>query len=522
MSGVVTAPVVVLESTIDQQIERVFGPVADWVSSIIFFTVPIPGLNVDFPLIVGWLVVCGVFFSFYLNFLGMRGVKHAIDLARGKYDRPEADGQTSHFQALSTALTSTLGLGNIAGVAMAITIGGPGAVFWMVLAGFFAMSTKLAECTMGVKFRQVAEDGSVSGGPMYYLRDGLATIGRRALGSTLAKIYAGLICIEALGVMAFQSNQAAAQVVTVAGDGAFGQFLANNKWTIGLFMAVLGGVVIMGGVKAIGRVASGLIPLMALLYITGCFAVIAVHIHLLPEAIGAIFAGAFNPEGVVGGVVGVMIIGFQRAAFSNAAGVGDAAIAHSAVKTDRPATEGFVAAIEPLFDTVILNTISALAIVITGAYLIPEAQELGGVALTSMAFATVASWFPYVLAVAIFFFAFTSILALSYFGSKGLGFLFGDAPVAENVFKVTLLAFTVIGSAIALGPVILLADSLVFALGLVNVIGLYFLAKVIRAEVVGYWTHLKNGDYEADRTDEIGEQAREQRVAAGLPARPTE
>lgn len=415
---------------------------------------------------------------------------------------------------MSTALTSTLGLGNIAGVAMAITLGGPGAVFWMVLAGFFAMSTKLAECTMGVKFRHVAEDGSVSGGPMYYLRDGLASIGRKKLGGTLAKIYAGLICIEALGVMAFQANQAAVQVVQVSGDGAFGQFLATNKWTIALFMALLGGIVILGGVKAIGRVASGIIPLMAVTYIVGCFAVIFVHIDMLPTAISAIFAGAFRPEGVAGGMIGVLIVGFQRAAFSNAAGVGDAAIAHSAVKTDRPATEGFVAAIEPLFDTVILNTISALAIVVTGAYLFPDAVEVGGVALTSMAFATVAPWFPYVLAVAVFLFAFTSILALSYFGSKGLGFLFGDAPVAENIFKVVLLCFTVIGSAIALGPVIMLADSLVFLLGVVNIIGLYFLANVIRTEVVGYWDHLVAGDYEVDRTDERGRVARAARDAA--------
>ncbi len=522
MSGGILTQTVVLQASLDEQIETVFGPVAEFLSSIVFFTIPIPGLGVDFPVIVAWLVACGIFFSFYLNFLGLRGAKHAIDLARGKYERLDADGQTTHFQALSTALTSTLGLGDIAGVAMAITIGGPGAVFWMVLAGFFATSTKLAECTLGVKFRQVHEDGSISGGPMYYLRDGLALIGKARFGSVMSKFYAAFMAITVLGLMAFQSNQTAAQVVAVSGDGAFGQFVSDNKWTVGMFMAVLGGIVILGGVKAIGRVAAGLVPMMAATYILGCFAVIAFHIELLPAAFMAIITEAFVPVSVAGGMVGVMIVGFQRAAFSNAAGVGDAAIAHSAVKTDRPATEGFVAGIEPLFDTVILNTISALAIVITGAYLVPDAQELGGVALTSMAFSTVAWWMPYLLAVAIFFFAFTSILAYSYYGAKGLGFLFHDAPLAENIHKIVLLAFTVIGSAISLGPVILLADSLLFLLAFINIVGLYFLAKVIRAEVVGYWTHLKNGDYEADRSDEVGDLAREARVAAGLSERPEE
>lgn len=495
--------------TFDERIEAIFGPFAQAVSEIVFFTVPLFGTAV--PLIVGWLVAGGIFFTVWLRFLGLRGIKHGLELAAGRYDRPEADGQVTHFQALSTALTGTLGLGNIAGVALAISIGGPGAVFWMLVAGIFGMSTKMAECTLGVKFRRVAEDGTISGGPMYYLRDGLASIGRKKTGLVLARCYAGLLAVATLGFMAFQSNQSASQVVTVAGDGAIGQFLAANRWAIGLFMAVLGGIVILGGVKAIGRVAAGVVPLMAVTYIISCLIVIGFHIQLLPDAIGAIFSGAFNPEGVAGGVIGVLIVGFQRAAFSNEAGVGSAAVAHSAVKTDRPATEGFVAAIEPLFDTIVVNTVSALAIVITGAYLFPAALEVGGVALTSMAFETVAPWFPYLLAVAVFLFAFTSILALSYYGSKSLGFLFGDAPRAEAVFKVVLLVFTVIGSAVALGPVILLADSFLFMLAVLNITGLYLLAKVVRKEIVDYWKGLKAGDYEADRTDRRGREARQAR-----------
>ena len=484
---------------IDETINKYFGPFAEFVSAIVFFSVPMFGTQI--PLIVGWLIAAGIFFTFWLKFLGVRGMKHAIDLARHKYDRPLADGEVTHFQALSTALTSTLGLGNIAGVAVAITVGGPGAAFWMVFAGFFAMSTKLAECTMGVKFRKVREDGSISGGPMYYLRDGLAQIGRPRLGLFLARAWSVCMIIAGLGVMAFQSNQATAQVVASAGSGAIGEFLNANKWAVGLFMAVMGGLVILGGIKAIGRVAAGIVPFMTAVYILGCIAVILTNIGMLPTAVSAIFTGAFSPQGIGGGIVGVMIVGFQRAAFSNAAGIGDAAIAHSAVKTDRPATEGFVAAVEPFFDTVIVNSLSAMAIVITGAYLAPGAMEVGGVALTSMAFETVGAWTKPVLAVAVFLFAFTSILAYSYYGAKSLGFLFGDKPAAENVFKITLLVFTVIGSSVALGPVVMLADSVIFMLAIFNIIGLYFLAGIIREEIMGYWDRLKAGEFEADRLD---------------------
>ena len=484
---------------IDETINKYFGPFAEFVSSIVFFSVPMFGTQI--PLIVGWLIAAGIFFTFWLKFLGIRGMKHAIDLARHKYDRPNADGEVTHFQALSTALTSTLGLGNIAGVAVAITLGGPGAAFWMVFAGFFAMSTKLAECTLGVKYRRVRQDGSISGGPMYYLRDGLAQIGRPRLGLFLARAWSVCMIIAGLGVMAFQSNQATAQVVASVGSGGFAEFLNANRWAVGLFMAAMGGLVILGGIKAIGRVASGIVPFMTAVYILGCIAVILTNIGMLSTAVSAIFSGAFSPQGIGGGIVGVMIVGFQRAAFSNAAGIGDAAIAHSAVKTDRPSTEGFVAAIEPFFDTVIVNSLSAMAIVITGAYLAPGAMEVGGVALTSMAFETVGSWTQYVLAVAVFLFAFTTILAYSYYGAKGLGFLFGDKRAAENTFKIVLLIFTVIGSSVALGPVIKLADAMLFSMAIFNIIGLYFLAKVIRKEIVGYWDRYKVGEFEADRVD---------------------
>ena len=480
---------------IDEAIEAFIGPISDFLSSIIFFSVPMFGT--EFPLIVGWLVIAGIFFTVYMRFMSFRGMKHAFDLVAGKYDRPEADGEVTHFQALSTALSNTLGLGNIAGVAIAITVGGPGAAFWMVVAGMFAMATKMVECTLGVKYRTVREDGTISGGPMYYLKRGLAELGKPRLGGFLSIGYAVAMTVAMVGLMTFQANQAAAQVVNVT-TGGLNEFLSGNRWVVGVVMAGAGALVIFGGVKKIAKAASIMIPFMSATYILGCLAVILSNLDNLGTAIGAIIGGAFNPQGVAGGILGVLIIGFQRAAFSNAAGVGDAPIAHAAVRTDRPPTEGFVASIEPFFDTICVNVLSALAIVITGVYTIPG---LDGVALTSMAFSTVAQWFTYVLAVAVFLFAFSAILAYSYFGAKSLGFLMGDKDWAENLYKVLVLIFVVVGSAASLGAVVSLADSLLFSMALFNVTGLYFLAPVMRRDFMDYWQRLKAGEFEADRTD---------------------
>ena len=480
---------------IDEAIEAFIGPIADFLSGIIFFSVPVNGTQ--FPLIVGWLVIAGVFFTVYMRFMSFRGMKHAFDLVAGKYDRPHADGEVTHFQALSTALSNTLGLGNIAGVAIAITLGGPGAAFWMVVAGMFAMATKMVECTLGVKYRTVREDGTISGGPMYYLKRGLAELGKPRLGGFLSIGYAIAMTVAMVGLMTFQANQAAAQVVNVTTGGVH-DFLDGNRWVVGVFMAGAGALVIFGGVKKIAKAASIMIPFMSATYIIGCIAVIATNVVDLPAAIAAIVGGAFSPEGVAGGTLGALIVGFQRAAFSNAAGVGDAPIAHSAVRTDRPPTEGFVASIEPFFDTICVNVLSALAIVITGVY---QLDGLDGVALTSMAFSTVAQWFTYVLAVAVFLFAFSAILAYSYFGAKSLGFLMGDKDWAENLYKVLVLVFVVVGSAASLGAVVSLADSLLFSMALFNITGLYFLAPVMRRDFMDYWHRLKAGEFEADRTD---------------------
>ena len=479
---------------IDDSVDKYFGPFADWLASIVFFAVPVAGAEV--PLIVGWLVICGLFFTIWLRFWNVRGLPHAIDLIRGKYTRRNAEGEVTHFQALATAVSGTVGLGNIAGVAVAISLGGPGATLWMILCGFLGMSTKMAECMLAVKYRKVREDGTISGGPMYYLRDGLAEIGYRKLGKSLAAFWAVCIFFGALaGGNAFQSNQATEQIIAVSGGED--SFFYDNRWIVGVIFAVLAGAVLLGGIKSIARVTGKIVPFMGITYVVACLVVVLVNFGQIPSAVNEIVTGAFNPEGVAGGLIGALIVGFQRAAFSNEAGLGSAAVAHSPVKTERPATEGFVASLEPLIDTIIVCTMTALTIVISGAYKDPEFAgkdgEIDGVSLTSRAFESVLPWFPYVLTLAVVLFAFSTMISYSYYGMKGTGYLFGDSLVAENVFKVIFLVFTVLGAASGLTAVITFSDCVIFLMSFGNIIGLYFLAKVIRKEFTDYIADLKSG-----------------------------
>ncbi|MFO7690397.1 MAG: alanine/glycine:cation symporter family protein [Cryobacterium sp.] len=483
-------------SRIDEAVNDAVAPVANFISGIIFYSVPIgqPGDlgYVEVPLIVLWLIIAAGFFTVYLGFQNIRGFKHALDLVRGKYSDPTDAGEVSHFQALATAVSGTVGLGNIAGVAVAVSIGGPGATFWMILAGFLGMSTKMAECTLGVKYRREHADGTVSGGPMYYLRDGLAEIGHKRLGRFLAVFFA-ICCIGGAigGGNMFQANQATTQIVNVTGgdDGVLGPW----RFLIGIVFALAVGAVIIGGIKSIARVTEKVVPFMAVLYVLACLTVIFTNITDVPRAISEIFVGAFNPEGLAGGVIGVIIQGFRRAAFSNEAGVGSASIAHSAVKTREPATEGFVSLLEPFIDTVVICTMTSLAIVITGTWADPASAP--GVETTSAAFGTVAPWFPTLLAVAVVLFAFSTMISWSYYGMKATGYLFRDSARAELVFKVVFCIFTVIGASLSLGPVIDFSDSMIFAMSLANIVGLYFMARVIKREIYGYRAKVKSGEF---------------------------
>lgn len=468
-----------LDHCIDEQV----APVSNLIASIIFSEIP---LSEDFGVrwIVLWLVGAGIFFTFYLRFVPLWGFKHAIDIVRGKFQSDSSPGELTPFQALTAALSGTVGLGNIAGVAVAISIGGPGATFWMITAGILGMSLKFAECTLGVKYRQIHPDGSVAGGPKYYLTHGLQERGVPAIISRVLGIFFAVCCIGAAfgaGNM-FQANQAFAMTVKATGGEA--SLFYEKGWAFGLIISTLIAIVIIGGIKSIGRVTSKLVPFMAVIYVITGMAIVLMHIGKVPAAFQAIFVGAFSPEGVTGGVIGALIQGFQRAAFSNEAGVGSASIAHSAVKTKEPVSEGFVALLEPFIDTVVICTMTSLVIVITGT--LDGRPDLGGVDLTAAAFTSVFPWFELILAIAVILFAFSTMLSWSYYGIIGWAFVFGKSKRAAVVFKLLFCLFTIFGSMASLNNVITFSDSMIFAMALVNIIGLYLLAPVLRDEVKKY------------------------------------
>ncbi len=481
--------------TLDQRIDAQVRPVADAISGAIFYTVRIGGTDeapVTFPLIVGWLVLAGLVFTFYFRFINVRGFMHGLELIKGRYSDPKAPGEVSHFQALTSAVSGTVGLGNIAGVAVAITVGGPGATFWMILAGLLGMSSKFVECTLGVMYRLEKPDGTVSGGPMYYLSRGIGENypKLKGFGKTLAFIFAFCTMAGAIGAGSmFQANQAYAQFFNITGGDAGP--LAGRGWLFGIGIAVLAGAVVIGGISRIGSVTSKLVPGMAIFYVVGCLVVIGVNIDQLPAAFGSIISGAFTAEGVQGGVLGALIVGFRRAAFSNEAGLGSAAIAHSAVKTREPLTEGFVALWEPFIDTVVICTMTAIVIIITGQHLVAGTD---GVQLTSNAFGTVASWFPLALTFAVFLFAFSTIITWAYYGAKACSFLFNESKIALYGFKFVYLAMAVVGCTMQLGSIVDIADALLFIMAIPNLIGVYLLMPVVKRQLISYQARLRSGE----------------------------
>jgi AGCS family alanine or glycine:cation symporter len=456
-------------------------------------------LGVKIPIVVLWLMFGAVFFTLKMGFISVRGFWHAIRLTKGDYDDPNETGEVTHFQALASALSATVGLGNIAGVAIAIGTGGPGATFWMVLIGLLGMSSKFAECTLGQMYRKVAPDGTVSGGPMHYLRDGLAEMGLKPLGSVLAFVFA-ILCVGASlgGGNAFQIGQS---LDAIRQDIPL---LDQYPWIYGLIMAVLAGVVIIGGIKSIGAVASKIVPGMCLAYVLMCGYILLSNAGEISAALSSIFAGAFNFQAGFGGVLGVMVIGIQRAAFSNEAGIGSAAIAHSAAKTDEPVSEGIVALLEPFIDTVIVCTMTALVIIITGVWDAPEYAELvtgeskSGAALTTAAVSGAKGvyWFKYVLYVAVILFAYSTLISWSYYGERSWTMLFG--PKSSMAFKILFLVFTVIGSIVTTGKVLEFSDLLILGMALPNILGVALLSGKIKRALDEYWGKYQRGELEKD------------------------
>lgn len=486
----------------DQRINDIFASSTGWFVNLIFMNLPFEINGAAFPWIVMWLVVAATIFTFYFGFIQVRAFGHAISLVKGDYSDPNDAGEVSHFQALTTALSGTVGLGNIAGVAVAVGIGGPGATFWMILAGLLGMASKFTECTLGVKYRNEYPDGTVSGGPMYYMTKGFKERGIPG-GSILAVVFAIFTIGGALGGgNMFQANQAHAQITQITGD--FSGVITGVIFAAVVFM------VIVGGIKSIAQVTEKVVPFMGVVYVLAALVILLVNADQIGWAFGQIFEGAFTGLGVAGGFVGALIQGFKRAAFSNEAGVGSAAIAHSAVKTKEPVTEGVVSLLEPFIDTVVICTMTALVITISGQLIMDPAtgnfilNEAGssiqtvdgnsGVALTSAAFATGFSWFPYVLALAVILFAFSTMISWSYYGLKAWTYLFGEGKTKELIFKLIFCFFIIVGAAANLGAVIDFSDAMIFAMAVVNITALYFLMPIVKREMNSYFARIKSGE----------------------------
>ncbi|PHQ28685.1 amino acid carrier protein [Leeuwenhoekiella nanhaiensis] len=438
------------------------------------------------PFIVVWLIFGAAFFTVRMGFINLRGFKHSLELAKGKYDDPDAPGSITHFQALATAVSATVGLGNIAGVAVAVSLGGAGATFWMIVAGLLGMSSKFVECTLGVKYRDILPDGRVFGGPMNYLRYGLQKQNMGGFGKVLAAFFA-ILAIGASfgGGNMFQANQSFEIL-----SGQFDWLEGNGFW-FGLTVAVLVGVVIIGGINSIAKVTGKIVPIMAGVYVLGALTVIFINIENIGPAFSAIIDGAFSPSALKGGILGVLIVGFQRAAFSNEAGVGSAAIAHSVAKTNHPPSEGFVALLEPFIDTVVVCTLTALVLIFTGMH---EVTGVAGADLTSDAFGSVISWFPYVLAAAVFLFAFSTMISWSYYGMRAWTYLFGKSKKSELLYKILFLFFVVVGASVSLGAVLDFSDMMILAMSFPNIIGLYIMSGEVRADLREYFRKLKAGE----------------------------
>ncbi len=477
---------------IDAAVDTFFNDYLGWFAGLIFTSVPIGGTA--FPLIAGWLLLAALIFTLYFGFLQFRKFKLATDIVRGRYSDPSQkhDGEVSHFQALATALSGTVGLGNIAGVGAALAIGGPGATFWMIIVGLLGMASKFTECTLGVKYRTVLPSGAISGGPMYYLSRGLAERGFAGLGKVLAVAFSVMVILGALGGgNMFQGNQANAMLVQTFGlpDG--------YGWVTGLILAAFVFSVIVGGMPAIASVTSKLVPVMAVLYIAMSLTVILMNLDQVGPAFAAIFNGAFSAEGVAGGFIGALIQGLKRATFSNEAGVGSAAIAHSAVKTNEPITEGLVSLLEPFIDTVIICTMTALVITIAGLNTgpFPNPEGLTGVNLTAASFQGTFDWFRYPLALAVLMFAVSTMISWSYYGLKGWTYLFGEGATNELIYKIMFCVFVVIGSSIGFSAVIDFSDAAIFAMGIFNIIGLYFLMPVVKEELAKFLAKVESGEF---------------------------
>ncbi|VAW02801.1 Na(+)-linked D-alanine glycine permease [hydrothermal vent metagenome] len=448
---------------------EILNGLIDRLSDLVFYQVSIAGIDIE--LVVIWLAIPMLFFTAYLGFVNVRGMGTGIRVLKGRFGSADAPGHMSPFAALSTALSGTIGLGNIAGVAIALSTGGPGAAFWMFVIGWVAMTLKCAEVTLGLKYREIHPGGEVRGGPMYTLKNGFARRGWAKLGLVMGGIYAFFALFGAIPLV--QVNQSYAQVADVTGF--------EYPLVYGIIMAAMVGLVVINGVGWLARVTTAVVPLMGLVYLGGVFAILAINFDAIPAAIGLIISDAFTGEAAAGGAIGAFVVGMRRAVYSSEAGVGSAVIAHAQARTTEPASEGLVALLEPFLDTVVICSLGAIAMVIAGTYVDGE-----GIAITSAAFATVADWFPYMLAIAVFLFGFSTLCAWGFYGQQAWGYLFGHSKTAIWSYKLIYVLCLPIGALLELGQVIKLVDSAFFLMAIPNIIALYIFAPEIRREIFGY------------------------------------
>ncbi|QTN34324.1 alanine:cation symporter family protein [Akkermansiaceae bacterium] len=494
---------------IDQKIDAVFAKSTGWFVSGIFSTIRVAGYDVLW--IVLWLALAGVVFTLAFRFINIRAFPLAIRTVKGKYSDESDPGEITHFQALATAVSGTVGLGNIAGVAIGISMAGPGVAFWLFLSGFLGMATKFAECTLGMKYREIDKQGRIQGGGMQYLRKGFADLGLKPVGVVLAFFFA-IFCVFASfgGGNVFQINQATAQLLNVTGGQA--SFFADKQWLFGLIIAVATGLVIIGGINSIARVTSRLVPLMCVVYVISAAIVLVVNAGHIPIALREIVTEAFTPRAAVGGgILAAFIWGMRRATFSNEAGIGSAPIAHSTAKSRMPASEGIVALLEPFIDTVVVCTMTSLVLVTTmhfdndsGNFLINgQAFEIGnpannstafGIGLTSASFETVHSGFKYVLFMCVLLFAFSTLITWSYYGLQAWQFLFGKNPLVALSYKLLFCVIIVAGAAASMSSAIDFSDASLFAMSVPNLIGVYVLMPVVARELRKFQAYTKHVD----------------------------
>ena len=466
-------------------INSIFGEVNHIIASFLFFDLLFFVEGISLPLVVIWLIMGALFFTFYFKFINIRAFKHSIDITRGKFDPPDTTmGEVSHFKALTTALSATVGLGNIAGVAIAVSMGGPGATFWMIVAGFLGMSLKFVECSLAMIYRKKRDNGQIMGGPMVYLSEGLAEKGRARLGKTLAILFSLFVIGGSFGGGgAFQVNQSLHAISESI------PFFNNYPWVYGLIMSLMVGVVIIGGIRRIAGVAERIVPFMCGIYIFTCLFILIMFVDQIPSAFSLIIKSAFTSDAIYGGFWGVLITGFKRSAFSNEAGVGSSAIAHSAAKSQYPIQEGLVALLEPFIDTIVICTMTALVIIVTGAYNNPDYTEWihsnQGAALTSKAMGEVVPWFTYVLSSSVFLFAFSTIISWSYYGERCCSYVFGEKY--SLLFKLSLCVVVFLGAITTASHVLEFGDLMILGMAFPNILGVYFLAPKVKQELNHYW-----------------------------------